>query len=136
MTNLMWTLAQNSSSGGGGAGSAVGGLLILVIQLAIFVLIVAGFWKVFTKAGQPGWAAIIPIYNIFILCKIVGRPWWWVILCFIPLINLIALAVLSMDVAKSFGKGVLFAVGLFFLGPIFYCILGFGSAQYQGPSAA
>jgi hypothetical protein len=136
MTNLMWTLAQNSSSGGGGAGSAVGGLLILVIQLAIFVLIVAGFWKVFTKAGQSGWAAIIPIYNIFILCKIVGRPWWWVILCFIPLINLIALAVLSMDVAKSFGKGVLFAVGLFFLGPIFYCILGFGSAQYQGPSAA
>lgn len=138
MTNLMWTLAQSNfpSGGSSGAGGAAGGIVVLLIQLAILVLVIAGFWKVFTKAGQPGWAAIIPIYNIYVLLKIVGRPWWWLILFFIPIINIIITAIVSMDVAKSFGKGLLFAVGLFFLSPIFYCILGFGSAQYRGPAGA
>jgi hypothetical protein len=132
---MLWTLAQNNTQGGG-AMAAGGGAVILLIQLAILVVVIAGMWKVFTKAGQPGWAAIIPIFNVYILCKIVGRPWWWVVLCFIPIVNLIAFIVLSFDVAKSFGKGGLFAIGLLLLSPIFYCILGFGSAQYQGPSAA
>lgn len=139
MTSLMWMVAQNnfpSGSGGGGAAGAAGGVVFLLIQLAILVLVIAGMWKVFTKAGQPGWAAIIPIFNLFILLKIVGRPWWWLVLMFIPIVNIVILAILSMDVAKSFGKGLLFAVGLFFLSPIFYCILGFGSAQYQGPAGA
>jgi Family of unknown function (DUF5684) len=91
------------------------------------------FWKVFTKAGQPGWASIIPIVNLFFLCKVAGRPAWWVLLlliCF-PIFWII----ISLDVAKRFGKGVGFAIGLMFLGIIFYPILGFGSAQYQGAPA-
>jgi len=125
------TLAQNT---GGGGGSAIGGMLMLVIWLAILVLIIAGFWKVFTKAGHPGWMAIIPILNLYILCKIAGRPGWWLILLLIPFINFVASAIISIDVAKAFGKTVAFGIGLWLLGPIFYCILGFGPAQYQGPS--
>jgi uncharacterized membrane protein YoaK (UPF0700 family) len=112
-----------------------GGLVIVIVYLAILVLVVAGFWKVFTKAGQPGWAAIVPIYNIYILTKIAGRPWWWLLLFFVPLISIVFAVIVSIDVAKSFGKGVGFGLGLAFLAPIFYCILGFGSAQYQGPAA-
>lgn len=129
MSHLM-VLAQNSGGGGGG----IGGMLILVLWLAVIVLVVAGFWKVFTKAGHPGWMAIIPILNIYILCKIAGRPGWWLILFFIPVVGLVISAIVSIDVAKAFGKGTGFGVGLWLLAPIFYCILGFGDAQYQGPA--
>jgi hypothetical protein len=91
-------------------------------------------WKIFSKAGQPGWASIVPIYNYIVWCKIVGRPAWWVLLlliCF-PIFYII----LSIDLAKSFGKGVGFGIGLILLPFIFALILGFGSAQYQGPAAA
>jgi uncharacterized membrane protein YhaH (DUF805 family) len=111
------------------------GPLFWIFWLAVTILMIAACWKVFTKAGQPGWAAIIPIYNWYILCKIVGRPGWWVILFFIPFINFIIGIILCIDLAKSFGKGVGFAIGLILLGVIFFPILGFGSAQYQGPAA-
>jgi hypothetical protein len=78
---------------------------------------------------------IIPIYNWYILCKIVGRPGWWVILLLIPFVNFIVGIVLCIDLAKSFGKGVGFGIGLVLLSVIFFPILGFGSAQYQGPTA-
>lgn len=100
------------------------------------ILIIAAWWKVFSKAGQPGWAAIIPIYNLYVWCKIVGRPWWWILLMLIPFVNFIILIILFIDLAKSFGKGVGFAIGLILLSVIFFPILGFGSATYQGPSAA
>jgi len=93
-------------------------------------------WKVFTKAGQPGWASIIPIYNLYVWCKIVGRPWWWILLMLIPFVNFIILIILCIDMAKSFGKGAGFGIGLAFLGIIFWPILGFGSAQHQGPAVA
>jgi len=121
-------LAQQGSDGGA--------MIVLVVQLAILVLIIASFWKVFAKAGHPGWAAIIPIYNIYILCKIAGRPGWWLLLLFIPLVNIIISAIVSIDVAKAFGRGTGFGIGLWLLGIIFYPILAFGSAQYQGPAAA
>src|SRR5215510_6054620 len=107
----------------------------MIVGLLIAVVLIAAMWKVFTKAGQPGWAAIIPIYNIYIWCKIVGRPGWWVILMIIPFVNFIVGIILSIDLAKSFGKGIGFGLGLAFLGVIFWPILGFGSAQYQGPAA-
>jgi hypothetical protein len=110
------------------------GPLFWICELAVTVLIVASTWKIFSKASQPGWAAIIPIYNFIVWCKIVGRPAWWVLLlliCF-PIFYII----LCIDLAKSFGKGVGFAVGLILLSVIFFPILGFGSATYQGPSAA
>lgn len=129
MDHSILTLAQQSSNGGPAA------MIILVVYIAIIVLCIAGFWKVFTKAGQPGWAAIVPIYNIYVLLQIAGRPWWWLILFLIPLVNIIITAIVSFDIAKAFGKGAGFGVGLWLLSPIFYCILGFGSAQYQGPAA-
>ena len=105
-----------------------------ICEMAFIVLMLAAMWKIFAKAGQPGWAAIIPIYNWIVWCKIVGRPAWWVLLlliCF-PIFFII----LSIDLAKSFGKGVGFAVGLILLSIIFFPILGFGNATYQGPAAA
>jgi hypothetical protein len=107
----------------------------MIIGLLIALLIIVAMWKVFTKAGQPGWASIIPIYNLYIWCKIVGRPWWWILLMLIPFVNFIVAIILSIDLAKSFGKGVGFGLGLALLGVIFWPILGFGSAQYQGPTA-
>ena len=109
--------------------------IFIIVALLVAVLMIAACWKVFTKAGQPGWASIIPIYNFYVLCKIVGRPGWWLLLMLIPFVNFIIAIILSIDIAKSFGKGVGFGLGLFVLGVIFVPILGFGSAQYQGPSA-
>ena len=106
-----------------------------ICWLAFMILMIAACWKIYTKAGQPGWACIIPIYNIYIWCKIVGRPAWWIILMLIPFVNFIVGIVLCIDLAKSFGKGVGFGIGLALLGIIFFPILGFGSAQYQGPTA-
>ncbi len=107
------------------------GLIIFIIALAIFQL--AAIWKVFTKAGQPGWAAIIPFYNIYIMTKIGGKPGYWVLLCLIPIVNLVFLIWLYNMISKSFGKDEGFTAGLVLLGIIFWPILGFGSAKYLGP---
>jgi Family of unknown function (DUF5684) len=109
---------------------------VLIAELLIALLVIVAMWKVFTKAGRPGWAAIIPIYNMYVWCKIVGRPGWWVILMLIPLVNIIIGIIVCIDLAKSFGKGAGFGIGIALLGIIFLPILGFGSAQYQGPSAS
>jgi hypothetical protein len=111
------------------------GPLFWIFYLAFTILMIAAWWKIFTKAGQPGWACIIPIYNLYVWCKIVGRPWWWILLMLIPFVNLIILIILIIDLAKSFGKGVGFGIGLLLLPVIFFPILGFGSTQYQGPSS-
>lgn len=114
------------------SGSPIGGL----ISLAFIVVCIVALWKVFTKAGHPGWAAIVPIYNAYILLKIAGRPGWWLILLIIPLVNIIIGILVSIDVAKNFGKGAGFGLGLAFLGFIFYPILAFGDATYTGPAAS
>ena len=105
----------------------------VVVILTLVVLAIAGWWKVFTKAGQPGWAVIIPIYNFIVLLNIVGRPAWWVVLMFVPLVNIVISIIVHLELAKSFGKGTGFGLGLVFLGVIFFPILGFGDARYQGP---
>ena len=110
-------------------------LLPVVVVLAIAVLVIAGIWKVFVKAGHPGWAAIIPIYNLYILLKIAGRPGWWLLLFIIPVVSIVIAIIVAIDVAKSFGRGTGFGVGLAFLGPVFYPILGFGDSVYQGAAA-
>src|SRR5216110_3899343 len=86
--------------------------LSIIFGLIIALLLIVATWKVFTKAGQPGWASIIPIYNLYIWCKTVGRPWWWILLMLIPLVNFIILIILFIDLAKSFGKGAGFGIGL------------------------
>jgi len=109
--------------------------IFMIIWLAVVVLMIASMWKIFTKAGQPGWASLIPIYNIYVWCKIVGRPGWWVLLFFIPFVNFVIAIILGIDLAKSFGKGVGFGIGIILLGIIFLPILAFSGATYQGPSA-
>lgn len=93
-------------------------------------------WKIFAKAGKPGWACLVPFYNLIVLLEIVGRPLWWIVMLLIPFVNLVFVFIIAIDLAKSFGKGTGFAMGLIFLSPIFYLILGFGSARYHGPAAA
>ncbi|HMN42571.1 MAG TPA: DUF5684 domain-containing protein [Phycisphaerales bacterium] len=138
MSNALFTLAQQNSGGNGAAGAAgaIGALLFFAIYIGLIVVVIAGLWKTFTKAGQPGWAAIIPFYNMYIMCKIVGRPGWWVLLMLVPIVSLIVAIIVMLDLAKSFGKSTGFAVGLILLGFVFIPILGFGSSQYQGPAAA
>ena len=122
-----------ASASGGGAMAMV----MLVVELAVAVLYIAGMWKVFTKAGEPGWAAIIPIYNIIVLLKIAGKPAWWFILYIIPLVSIIVHFLVSIEVAKAFGKSAGFgvvALGIF--GVIGFPMLGFGAATYQGVAPA
>ena len=120
---------------GNGLIEAVVGLVFLALTLALVVLAIAGIWAVFRKADQPGWAAIIPIYNLVVLLRVAGRPWWWIFLLLIPVVNLVITILVSVDVANAFGKGAGFALGLAFLGFVFYPILGFGDARYVGPPA-
>lgn len=117
---------------GGEAGAMIG----MIIYLLIIIVVLAGYWKTFTKAGKPGWAILVPIYNLVVLLQITGRPVWWILLMLIPIVNIIILILVSIDLAKSFGKGAGFGIGIALLGFIFIPMLGFGSAQYQGPAAA
>jgi hypothetical protein len=108
------------------------GVFGIIIYLAIVVFLIASVWKAFEKAGKPGWAAIIPIYNLIVLLEIAKRPAWWFLLLLIPLVNLVIAFIVHIDLAKQFGKSAGFGVGLTLLGFIFYPILGFGDAEYQG----
>jgi hypothetical protein len=134
LTHSIAMLAQVGYSSSYSSQGKAPGPIFWICEAAIFVVMVASLWKIFSKAGQPGWAAIIPIYNWIVWCKIVGRPAWWVLLLLICLP--IFYIILCIDLAKSFGKGVGFAIGLILLSIVFFPILGFGSATYQGPSAA
>ncbi len=115
----------------------VGGIIgIIVYLLVIIFLVIVPMWKIYTKAGQPGWAVLIPIYNLLVLLKIVGKPGWWFLLYLIPIVNYVFLIWTINLLSKSFGKDVGFTLGLLFLGFIFYPILGYGKAQYVGPAGA
>lgn len=120
---------------------------IMIIALVVGIISIIGMWKMFKKAGEEGWKAIIPIYNVYTLSTIVGVSPWWILIVFvggfisgaIPALSIVGSAlsiyfsvILCVSTAKSFGKDEGFAVGLFFLSPIFHLILGFGSAEYQG----
>jgi hypothetical protein len=104
-----------------------------IFWLAVCIFYIVGMWKVFEKAGQPGWACIIPIYNVYIMTKIGGKPWWWILLMLIPVVNLVFVIWLYNMISKSFGKSEGFTVGLVLLGIIFWPILGYGTAKYLGP---
>ena len=134
MSNLLAFLMQSDTSGNNAAAAGVG-IGMTVVWLAIIVLMIAALWKVFEKAGEPGWAAIVPIYNFYILLKVAGRPGWWLLLYLIPFVNFIISIIVSIDVAKRFGKGTGFALGLVFLPFIFYPMLAWGDASYTAAPA-
>jgi hypothetical protein len=124
----MWIAAQQ---GGVPDGAAALGLGMLLFNLLVVVGVLVGMWKVFVKANKPGWAALVPIYNLFVLAEVGGKPSWWAILLFVPLVNLIVFVVICMGVAKNFGKNELYGIGLALLGFIFFPLLGFGNARYR-----
>lgn len=109
------------------------GIIISLIFLAMFIVVIIGGCKVFTKAGEPGWASIVPIYSLVVLLKIVDKPTWWILpVIFVPFFGLIP----CIELAKKFGKGAGFGIGIGILPFIFIPMLGFGDAQYQGSSAS
>ena len=105
----------------------------IMVCFTLWLIQVAAMWMIFTKAKQPGWAAIIPIYNIYIMTKIAGKPGIWVLWMFIPLVNIVFVIWLYNMISKSFGHDEGFTVGLLILGIIFWPILGFGGSKYLGP---
>ena len=108
----------------------------MLFWLSMVVLVIVGGWKVFEKAGQPGWAILIPIYNLYILLKIAGRPGWWLLLYLIPIVNFVIGIMVAIDIAKSFGQGGAFGFFLLFLfSGIGFIVLGFGNYSYRGPAA-
>ncbi len=119
------------------AGAAAGiGAGFMIVWLAVAIVLIVAMWKIFTKAGKPGWASIIPIYNVIVLVQIAGKPIWWFVLFLIPIVNVVVMILLTIAVAKAFGKGGGFAAGMILLPIIFYPMLGFGSATYTPPPPA
>lgn len=109
---------------------------LFIIYFAVIMLLIASQWGIYSKAGKPGWACLIPIYNIIVLLEIVGKPWWWLFLMMIPLLNIIIIFWTHNLLSKSFGKSEGFTVGLIFLPLIFFPILGFGEPKYQDPAGS
>ncbi len=123
------TTTTTVDSGAMGMVLAIYWILILILA----ALAIAGMWKTFAKAGKPGWAAIIPIYNIIVMLEIINRPIWWILLFFIPFVNLVVYIIIALDMAKAFGKSTAFGIfGLWLFSFIGYLMLGFGSAKYVG----
>ena len=133
MTSTLALVLQNDSIN---PLAALFGGMAMLFWLAVVVVVIIGGWKVFEKAGQPGWAILIPIYNIYVMLKIAGRPGWWLLLYFIPLVNFAIAIIVAIDIAKAFGQSATFGFFLLFLlGGIGYLILGFGNYRYQGTAA-
>ena len=109
--------------------------LVLIAGMLLLTLIglsIAIQWKVYEKAGQPGWAVLIPFYNLIVFLRIVNRPWWWLLLlCFVPIVNVVLAIVCVHRLSRSFGKDGGFTVGLLFLNIIFMAILAFDNSQYK-----
>ena len=106
-------------------------MIFIVCYLAVLFVVIGGMWMTFSKARQPGWACIIPIYNIYVMTQIAGKPGWWTLLFFIPLVNVIIAIMVLHGISTNFGRGVGTTLGLIFLPFIFYPILGWGDAKYQ-----
>ena len=133
MLALLGQYTSNTSSSSSGGG--VGVLFFFVTYAAVIVLVIAGMWKMFVKAGQQGWLSIIPILNTYVIIKLAGREGWWILLFLIPCVNIVVAIIVYMDLAQKYGKSAAYGLGLVFLPFIFIPMLGFGSATYQGDPA-
>jgi len=129
--NVLARLAPAFQQSGGEGGAALAGSLPGII-LGIFVVVC--IWRIFTKAGEPGWYSIIPLWNTIVMLKIAGRPWWWLILFLIPFVNLVFLILAMVSLAKSFGRSTMFGIiMLTFCSFIGLAMLAFGGSRYVGP---
>lgn len=109
-------------------------LIPIIFFLLILSIIFISLWKIFEKAGKPGWKGIIPIYNLIVLLEIVGKPWWWIFLMAIPTLGFIWTIWTWNLLSKSFGKSEGFTVGIILLGIVFLPVLAFGNSKYIGPA--
>lgn len=105
--------------------------IVVIIYLAIIIALIAGMWQAFAKTGAPGWGALIPIYNLYLMTKMADKPAWWILLLLIPFVNIVVIILLSIEIAKGFGKSDGFGIGLGLLSFVFWPILGFGEAIWQ-----
>ncbi len=122
------TYGLSTTSGLTGAFASMG-ILIVILFIISYVLIIVSLWKIFKKAGKPGWASIIPIYNIYVICQIAEKKWWNILLLLIPIANIYAMIVLYNGLAKKFGKSGGFVVGMILLPIIFFPILAFSGSE-------
>ncbi|WP_019135374.1 DUF5684 domain-containing protein [Cellulomonas massiliensis] len=112
------------------AAAGTGGFISGVIGYLIAAFALFGAFK---KAGEPAWAAFVPVYNSIVLLKIAGKPWWWFLLALIPIVNIVVWIIVAIELSKSFGHGTGFAVGLIFLSIIFLFVLSYDGNPYVGP---
>jgi len=138
--SVVWTLGVLTLVGWVGTGIYQGDPITWVgFGMAMFVglwLPLAGLWRVFEKSGEPGWATLVPIYNLVVLCRVGGKPGWWVLLMPIPVVGLVISILVYIGIAAGFGKGAGYAVGLAFLPWIFLPLLGLGHTAYGGAQPA
>ena len=106
-------------------------MVFAILFVLVFTLMISSLWRIFEKAGRPGWESLIPIYNIYRLVKIGGQSGTFMLFFLIPIVSTIASIVLSIRIAERFGKSEGFGLGLFFLPLIFWPILGLGDSEYQ-----
>ncbi|WP_341907650.1 DUF5684 domain-containing protein [Fluviicola taffensis] len=111
-------------------------LFFFIIYFGVIALMIISMWKVYEKANKPGWAAIVPVYNLIILLEIAKKPTWWVAMYFVPFANIVFMIMTMNSVSKNFGKDEGFTVGLVLLGVVFWPILAFGSARYVDAKVA
>ncbi|MBD5475216.1 MAG: signal peptidase I [Lachnospiraceae bacterium] len=116
------------------AALAAGSIVYMLVVLAIAIVVLVGLWKVFEKAGKPGWGAIVPLYNLYCLFEMTFGTGWLFLLIFVPCVGAIMTIIMWIKLAMAFDKGVGFGIGILFLPFIFVPMLGFGDAQYVGPS--
>jgi len=105
-------------------------IMVSIISAVVGIFIIICLWKIFAKAGKPGWASLVPIYNLVVMLEIVKKPVWWILLLLIPGVNIIILIIIYIELAKAFGQGTGFGIGILFLGIIFIPLLAFGK-QYK-----
>ncbi len=104
--------------------------IIALVYLAIIGLMITSQWKIYVKAGKPGWACLVPIYNLIVLLEIVKKPMIWFLYLMIPLVNIIFLFRIYFALAKVFGKDTGYGIGMVLMPFVFFPMLAFGDAEY------
>ncbi len=135
MVNVLGSMFQDAPNPGIPPALAALSGIFMIVSLVVAVILIASLWKLFEKAGEPGWAAIVPIYNLIVILKIAGKPIWWIILLCIPLVNIIVGILVLIAFAARFGKGVGYALGMLILPFIFYPLLAFGDSRLSAAAA-
>jgi len=105
--------------------------IFLIVTVMVATIIIISLYRIFVKAGRPGWAAIIPIYNMYLLLKVIKKPGWWIILFFIPIVTYIIQIIVAIEIGKAFGKSALFSTIFLLLLPVGFLVIAFDKSKYQ-----